>query len=98
MYYDVLTPEENYLFFLAAVSRSIKHHERSKLYAELLSRCEKDKVILAQCTISGLKDPITYLIEDFASLDRVMERLDDESDAMLKASFGYGEEIFDSSD
>lgn len=98
MYYDVLTPEENYLFFLAAVSKSVKHHERSKLYAELLSKCGKDKVILAQCTISGLKDPITYLIEDFASLDRLMERIDDGNDAMLKASFCYGQEIFDSSD
>lgn len=98
MYYHALTPEENYLFFSAAVSKSIKYHEWSKLYAELLSECGKDKVILAQCTMSGLKDPITYLIENFASFSRVMERLDDEYDAMIKANFGFGEEIFDSSD
>lgn len=98
MYYHALTPEENYMFFAAAVSNSIKHHERRKLYAELLSGCEKDKVILAQCAFYGLKDPITYLIEDFVAICEIKERLEDDEDPMYMVRFCYGTEIFDSSD
>lgn len=78
---------EEWLGYITAVSNSLAYRQRREAYESALSMLEEGQVLVADCEFFGTSRQLTIIIEDFIDFDRVLDKVADRNDPIIRIKF-----------